>query len=205
MQALTKRDKATAGERQRVVVDLGCGSRKKAGAIGLDIARIPEVDMLVDVMRTLPFRDSSIDEIHASHLVEHVDDLLAFVGEVWRVCKPGALVYFRFPHASSAYVTWKDPTHRRGVLLDTFKYFDPKSFEGTYFGYYHPAKFDIRRQRLTFNMNTDTFVPRRGRRIAGRIIDALANRNERAQYFCERFWAPLVGIEEAHVWMRAIK
>jgi SAM-dependent methyltransferase len=188
-----------------VVIDLGCGSRKKPGAIGLDIARIPQVDVLADVTRPLPLRDSCVDEIHASHIVEHIDDLLAFMGEVWRVCKPGALVYFRFPHASTPYMTWKDPTHKRGMLLDTFDYFDPETFDGRAFGYYHPAKFRMVKQRLTFNMNTDTWMPGRLRFAAGRILDQLANRSERAQYFCERFWGPLVGIEEAHIWMRAIK
>lgn len=190
---------------ERVVIDLGCGSRKKAGALGLDIARIPGVDIIADVTRPLPFRDNSVDEIYASHLVEHVDDLKAFMGEVWRVCKPDALVHFRFPHASTPFVTWKDPTHKRGVFLDTFDYFDPNTFDGRTFGYYHPAKFRIVHQRLTFNMNSDSFVPGRARRVAGRIIDALANRSERAQYYCERFWGPLVGLEEAYIWMRAIK
>ena len=105
---------------RRVVIDLGCGFRKKPGAIGFDIARIPGVDVICDVMRPLPLRDNSVDEIQASHIIEHVEDFLAFMGEIWRVCKPGALVYFRFPHGSSKYVTWKDPTHRRGVFLATF-------------------------------------------------------------------------------------
>jgi ubiquinone/menaquinone biosynthesis C-methylase UbiE len=188
-----------------IVLDLGCGARKKPGAIGLDIARIDGVDLVADVFRTLPFRDCSADEVVASHLVEHVDDLMAFMGEVWRVCKPGALVHLRFPHATTPYVIWKDPTHRRGVFLATFAYFDPATFDGRMFGYYHPAKFTVVKQTLRFNMNADTWLPHRGRRVFGRIVDALANRSERAQYFCERFWGGWVGLEEAHIWMRAIK
>ncbi|MCO5201458.1 MAG: methyltransferase domain-containing protein [Chloroflexi bacterium] len=189
----------------RVVIDLGCGFRKKPGAIGFDIARIPGVDVICDVMRPLPLRDDSIDEIQASHIVEHVDDLMAFMGEIWRVCKPGALVYLRFPHGSSKYVTWKDPTHKRGVFLATFEYFDPNTFDGRAWGYYHPAKFEITRQQLNFNMNADTWQPKWARRIAGKVFDTLANYNGRAQYFCERFWGNWVGMEEAHIWMRAIK
>lgn len=189
----------------RVVVDLGCGARKAPGAIGLDIARTAEVDVLADVTRPLPFRDSSVDEVRSSHLVEHVDDLMSLMGEIWRVCKPGALVYLRFPHASTAFVIWKDPTHRRGVFLGTFEYFDPTTFDGHVFGYYHPAKFRIERQRLTFNMNSDEWMPDRSRRVIGRIVDALANRDSRAQYYCERFWGHFLGLEEAHIWLRAIK
>ncbi len=190
---------------QRVVVDLGCGLRKKMGAIGLDIARVPGVDVLADVMRPLPLRDNSVDEIQASHIVEHVDDLMAFMGEIWRVCKPGALVYLRFPHGTSKFDTWKDPTHRRGVFLATFEYFDPSTFDGAFWGYYHPAKFETVNRRINFNMNADTWQPKFFRRLAGATFDRLANRNARAQYFCERFWGNWVGMEEGHLWLRAIK
>lgn len=191
--------------RRRVIIDLGCGTRKKPGAIGLDIARVPGVDVVADVMRPLPLKDDSVDEVYASHLIEHVDDVLAFMGEVWRVCKPGALVYFRFPHASTPYLTWKDPTHRRGVYLAMFEYFDPTTLDGQLWGYYHPAKFKIERRRLCFNLNADTRQPGRGRRLVGAVLDWLANRDERWLYVCERWWGNWVGMEEAHIWLRALK
>lgn len=188
-----------------VSIDLGCGFRKKPGAIGVDIAHLDDVDIIADVFHPLPFRDSCVDELFASHLVEHVDDLLGFMGEVWRICKPGAVVHLRFPHATTPYVIWKDPTHRRGVLTETFNYFDPMTPDGAFFGYYHPAKFSIEKRILRFNMNADTWQPGRGRLVIGRILDALANRSPRAQYLCERFWGQWFGLEEAHIWMRTLK
>ena len=191
--------------RRRVVIDLGCGRRKKPGAIGLDIARVPGVDVIADVTRPLPLKDSSVDEVYASHLLEHVDDLLAFMGEVWRVCRPGALVYFRFPHGSTPFLTWKDPTHRRGVYLAMFEYFDPTTLDGQVWGYYHPAKFKIERRRLHFNLNFDTVRPGRVRTVLGWVLDRLANRNERWLYVCERWWGNWVGMEEAEIWLRVLK
>ena len=188
-----------------IVLDLGCGSRKKPGAIGVDIARIPQVDIVADVLRPLPFRSDSVDGIYASHLVEHIDNLGAFMNEVWRICKPGALVQIRFPHGTTPFGIWRDPTHKRGIFLDTFDYFDPNTFDGRMFGYYNPAKFEMVKQRIYYNMNADSWLPNRGRRVVGRILDALANRDERAQYFCERFWGHLVGMEEAQIWLRALK
>lgn len=196
---------AGVAPRRRIVVDLGCGQRKKPGAIGLDVARVPNVDVLADVMRQLPLKDNSVDGVHASHLIEHVDDVMAFMGEVWRVCKPGALVYFRFPHGSTPFLTWKDPTHKRGVYLAMFEYFDPTTFNGSLWGYYHPAKFKIERRQLNFNLNADTWQPSRARRLLGAFFDWAANRNERWQYICERWWGNWVGIEEAHIWLRALK
>ncbi len=196
---------ANDAARRRIVIDLGCGRRKKPGAIGLDIASVPGVDILADVMRPLPLKDNSVDEVYASHLIEHVDDVLAFMGEVWRVCKPGALVYFRFPHGSAPFLTWKDPTHRRGVYLAMFEYFDPTTLDGQLWGYYHPAKFKIERRYLNFNLNADTWQPSRARRLLGRLFDWAANRSPRWQYLCERWWGNWVGMEEAHIWLRALK
>lgn len=194
-----------AAPRRRVVIDLGCGRRKKPGAIGLDIARVPGVDVIADVTRPLPLKDSSVDEVYASHLIEHVDDLMAFMGEVWRVCRPGALVYFRFPHGSTPFLTWKDPTHRRGVYLAMFEYFDPTTLDGQVWGYYHPAKFKIERRRLHFNLNFDTVRPGRVRAVLGWVFDRLANRDERWLYVCERWWGNWVGMEEAEIWLRVLK
>ncbi len=196
---------AARSANSRVSIDLGCGWRKKPGAIGLDVAKIPGVDVIADVGKPLPLRDNSVDDLQASHIVEHVDDLMAFMGEIWRVCKPGASVYLRFPHGTSKFVTWKDPTHKRGVLLATFEYFDPATFDGQAWGYYHPAKFETVKRRINFNMNADTWQAKPVRRVLGHIFDWLANRNDRAQYFCERFWGNWVGMEEGHLWLRAIK
>lgn len=196
---------ATSAPAPHIAVDLGCGFRKKPGAIGLDIARIAGVDAIADVMRPLPLRDSCADEVQASHIVEHVDDLMGFMGEIWRICKPGALVYLRFPHGSSKYMTWKDPTHKRGVFLGTFEYFDPNTIDGRFWGYYHTTRFETVKRHINFNMNADIWQPKRSRRIAAKLLDWLANRNERAQYYCERFWGNWVGMEEGHVWLRALK
>jgi len=196
-----------------VAIDLGCGFRKQPGAIGLDIARVDGVDVLADVTRPLPIRANSADRVYASHIVEHLDDLTRFMAEIWRICRPNALVYLRFPHGSTPYVAWTDPTHRRALMLATFDYFDPESLHGVLFGYYQSAKFRVVRRRLTFSLNAeapptgDPWVPgpNRARRVAGRILDSLANRSKRSQYICERFWGGLVGMEEGHVWLRAIK
>lgn len=196
-----------------VAIDLGCGFRKQAGAIGIDIARIRGVDILGDVTRTLPIRDNCADRVYASHIVEHLNDLPAFMAEIWRICKPGAIVYFRFPHASAGYIAWTDPTHHRALTLDTFEYFDPDALHGVIFGYYNTARFKVVRRRISFSLNADKpdsgdpWIPshNRARRVAGRMLDALANRSRKHQYACERFWGPLVGMEEGHIWLRAIK
>lgn len=192
---------------KRFSVDLGCGDGKVKGAIGVDNVRIPGVDVVADLNQGLPFKDSSIDNVVVYHILEHVDDFIGTMNEIWRVCKDGAKVYVRVPHAASTFVTWKDPTHRRGLSIATFAYFDDTYFDGAAFAYYSPARFRIEQARLNFTLTShDTNVilswPRR---IANALFHSLANRDRRFQYFCERFWGPIVGIEEAVLTMRAIK
>jgi SAM-dependent methyltransferase len=205
-----------------LIVDVGCGARKVPGAIGIDVADIPGVDVLGDLERGLPLRTGSVDVVHCYHLLEHVRDYLAAMGEIWRVLRHGGVAHIRAPHASSPYMTWKDPTHRRGLSIATFAYFDDTYFDGQAFSYYSPARFRIETARLCFTaqgppapMPTPAdgrelpAVEPRGftvaRRVVNPLVHALANRSRGWQYACERFWGPAVGIEEVYVVMRALK
>ena len=193
----------------RVVIDIGCGADKYPGALGVDIAALSTVDVQADVTRGLPFRDRSVDAVHASHVLEHFDDLVGVMDEIWRVCKPGARFYITVPHATSAYMTWRDPTHRRGLNLDTFLYFDKATADGARFGYYTKANFRCVYKRLRFAAAGERggTRPRRNplARAATDIFDVLANRSAYAQYLCERWWGSWLGIAEAYAVLEAVK
>jgi SAM-dependent methyltransferase len=188
-------------------VDLGCGTRKMKGAIGMDIVPVPGVDVVASMERGLPFKDNSLDGVYAYHVLEHMDDFLAIMGEIWRVCRDGALVRIKVPHASSPFMVWKDPTHRRGLSIATFAYFDDTYFDGIAFSYYSPARFRIEKAKLNFTLTDRKVTPdlSTARRILNPIFDAIANRSRSWQYACERFWGPIVGIEEAVLTLRAQK
>jgi predicted SAM-dependent methyltransferase len=54
-------------------IDLACGNSKKEGYIGVDITETPSVDIVHDLtVYPWPFEDSSVDEIHCSHYIEHI-------------------------------------------------------------------------------------------------------------------------------------
>lgn len=192
----------------RIVVDIGCGSNKREGAIGLDIARVEGVDVLGDVTHGLPFGDSTVDAVHAAHLLEHMDDLPAVMSEIWRICKPGARVYITVPHASSSFMTWRDPTHRRGVTLSTLRYFNRSTFEGNLFRYYSNANFKQVFARLRFasrNSDSELFPRNKFSKVLTAFLEAIANRSEYSQYMCERWWGHWFGIAEAYAVLEAVK
>ncbi|MCB1152436.1 MAG: class I SAM-dependent methyltransferase [Deltaproteobacteria bacterium] len=93
-------------------LDLGCGPRKTPGFFGVDHAPFEGVDLVHDLRQTpWPLDESSFDEVVASHIIEHLDDVPAFLREIHRVCRDGAVVRIITPHYSNR-SSYLDPTHR---------------------------------------------------------------------------------------------
>jgi SAM-dependent methyltransferase len=111
-----------------VIVDLGCGTSKVSGAIGIDRLSHPGVNIICDFETSLPLKSDSVDTIHSSHVIEHITNLIPFMEEVYRVCKTGASVYITTPYYTSR-GAFRDPTHVRFIAEDTFEYFqDPAPY-----------------------------------------------------------------------------
>lgn len=105
-------------------IDFACGERKKEGFIGVDQLPHPDVDIVWDLNNyPYPFEDESVDEIYCSQFIEHVDDLVKFMGELYRVMKHGATGIIIAPYWSHIN-TWRDPTHKRGIADTTLYFFD---------------------------------------------------------------------------------
>jgi len=100
-------------EGNRRILDLGCGRHKLPGAIGMDRDPRSQADVLGDLdAKRLPFRDGAFDEVRLAHVVEHLQDIVAVMAEVHRVCKFDAIVTVRTPHFSSIH-SYTDPGHRQ--------------------------------------------------------------------------------------------
>jgi len=86
-------------------IDIGCGSSKRPGFVGIDIQNIPGVDCVLDLSREkLPFDDNSVSEVYSSHFFEHldIDAVQRILEEVHRVCLDGSIVEIRVPHFSGS-------------------------------------------------------------------------------------------------------
>jgi hypothetical protein len=212
----------TAAARGVISIDLGCGAHKVPGTIGVDAARTPGADVIARLDTGLPFRDGSVDVVHAYYVLErHNEDFLTALYEIWRVLRDGGTAHVKIAHASSPYAAWRTPGQRRGLSLATFTYFDTSYFAGAVFSYYSPANFRIEEAKLHFtatgrpqtraengngaSRGVEPGVVTAVRRVLGPVLDTVANRNRNTQYLCERFWGPVVGMEEASLVLRAIK
>lgn len=79
-------------------VDLGCGPNPLNGFVGVDRFPFENVDVVADINCALPFDDDTVDLLYASHSLEHVEDIMATMREVYRVCKHGAQVCIIAPY-----------------------------------------------------------------------------------------------------------
>lgn len=111
-------------------LDLGCGTRKREGFLGVDSSPDCGADFVHDLREhPWPFDDASVEEVHCSHFLEHLDgpERIAFMEELYRVLKPGAKALFITP-----YWTWvgaiQDPTHKWPPIAEqSYFYFNAEA------------------------------------------------------------------------------
>lgn len=105
------------------ILDLGCGQTKHSGAFGVD--RDPGVrpDLVHDLDRhPFPLPSDHFQTVYCQDVIEHIEDIGAFLAEIHRVCRKGARIHIRTPHYSSWHA-YNDPTHRHALgvfALDRF-------------------------------------------------------------------------------------
>jgi len=88
-------------------LDLGCGSCKKEGTIGIDIFSQTGVDYVMNLETDyLPLADKSVDYVYSSHCLEHLKDPTKLFTEISRVCVDGAKLELWTPYAweNSAFI-----------------------------------------------------------------------------------------------------
>jgi predicted SAM-dependent methyltransferase len=120
--APAKRPARTA-KPQPLRVDLACGQHVREGFQGADIWPGEGVEWVLDLENDpWPWADNSVDELHASHYIEHVRDLLKFMDNAWRVLKDEGSFTIISPYYTSIRA-WQDPTHVRAISENTWPYF----------------------------------------------------------------------------------
>lgn len=125
-------------------VNLACGQKKQDGWVGVDVAALPGVDVVHDLLRfPWPFADDSVDEVVCEHFIEHLphevvvptparpqdppggktDGLIAFMNELHRILKPGGTARLVAPYYTSIRAAM-DPTHTRPICEAMGLYYD---------------------------------------------------------------------------------
>lgn len=150
----------TAG---KTTLHLGCGNKKAPGAVGIDINPKSQADIIHDLnIFPWPLRSDAFDHVICEHVLEHLDDIVKTMEEIYRVSKDDAVVEIISPHFSSVN-SWDDPTHKHHFTLTSFDYFRPDHEPA-----YADVHLEVVERRLKFSPSLV--------KIPARIIYAVAPR-----------------------------
>lgn len=104
-------------------LDVGCGSRKLPGFVGIDNMVSPEVDVIHDLnVYPWPFADDSFNHVVCRHSLSHLDDMVAAMEELHRITARGGCIEIVAPHFSSDN-HFTDVTHRRAFGYRSMDFF----------------------------------------------------------------------------------
>jgi hypothetical protein len=130
----------------RTVLHLGSGRKYDPAAVNVDLAASTTPDIVHDLdVVPWPLPDGHFREVRAFDVVEHLDDVVAVMEEVHRVCAPEAVVRITVPHFSCANA-FTDITHRHYFSAASFNYFTGDNE----FTFYTDRKFRKVRAEIVF-------------------------------------------------------
>jgi SAM-dependent methyltransferase len=164
---------------------LGCGLVHKDGWLNVDGARLPGVDMVMDLERTpydLPSAYFVEAELH--HVCEHVNNFVGMMEELHRVMVPGGVVRVSVPYFCSPAFDL-NPTHVRRFNWETFECFS----DGWYIT---RARFRVVRRRLFF-FSSRSFLRSRWYSV---VLDGVLTR---CAPLYQRFFCYVLPASELHV------
>lgn len=144
-----------------IKLNLGCGPQLMKGFVNVDSSEEEKPDVVADVVK-LPYEDDSVDEIFASHILEHIDWRVPALEEWHRVLKPGGLITVCVPDLVGTYYAWKAGQmwgHPVQLPIDVY-YMNATVFGGVVLGipYFHNPG-HIHRQVFIFDMLVERMRP----------------------------------------------
>ena len=135
-------------------LNLGCGKVIKEGYVNLDVADLPGVDEVHNLNKyPWPFKDSSFDEVYCDNVLEHLDDIIKPISEIWRISKNKAKIIVKVPFFPGIAAV-ADPTHKQFYSFLTFNYFRPEDK----LNYYSKARFNIIKRKIVFHQYLKPFT-----------------------------------------------
>ena len=103
---------------------LGCGTTMLDGWVNCDLYPSAQTDCVFDLTAPWPFADSSVVNVYASHVLEHLADFRTFFAEMWRVLSEPSGVLLRVPYGGHR-AAWWDVEHMRPWFSEAFCFLQP--------------------------------------------------------------------------------
>src|SRR4026209_2584062 len=102
-------------------LNLGASDRRIAGYVSVDL--VPPADCVTDLAQAWPWETSSVDDVLAFDIIEHIADRIHFMNGVHRVLRAGARATIETPNAARGAGYFQDPTHKSPWVMNSFQYY----------------------------------------------------------------------------------
>ncbi len=102
-------------------LNLGSCDKRMPGFLSVDYS--PPADVVCDLNDRWPWDDSSVEEVLAEHIFEHLRDKRHTMDELWRVLRPGGRATVEIPCAAHGAGAFQDPTHVTYWTGNDFSYY----------------------------------------------------------------------------------
>jgi ubiquinone/menaquinone biosynthesis C-methylase UbiE len=137
-------------------LDIGCGSSKVSGAIGIDF----NADLSADVVHDLnqypyPFKNNEFDIIYIKETLILLNNPVDVMEEVYRVSKKGAKIIIVQPYFRSVW-GHVDPWIKTFATVHSFAFFDP---DDPICQRYQSSKARFSTDKILFNEGLDVRWP----------------------------------------------
>jgi predicted SAM-dependent methyltransferase len=109
--------------RDKLKLNIGAGATYLPGFVNVDISE--KADLTLDLNKDrLPFDDSSVGLIFSYHCLEHVENYLFALQEIYRVLNQGGILLLGVPYVTLTEVNLVNPYHKVNFNEHSFKLFD---------------------------------------------------------------------------------
>lgn len=176
-------------------LNLGCGRDYRKGFVNIDINEEVKKDFKVDFEKGLKlFKDNTFNYVYSRHVLEHIDPrkLRFIMDEIYRVCKPGAIVDIYVPHFSCG-KTYQSYDHLTFMSWFTFSV---KEF----------SKFKIVKRKLSFMRDELEYTGNPNLNKIAKIINPVFSFfPNKSPFIYERLFCWIYPMEEIHFRFKVMK
>ena len=96
-------------------LNLGCGPHHLDGWLNIDSNPGEDPDVVADVTDLSMFEDNSVEEIYASHILEHIDVRVPVLPEWARVLRPGGTITIIVPDIIATFFAVRRGGYMAGI------------------------------------------------------------------------------------------
>lgn len=140
-------------------LNLGCGNKRLDGYVNVDSNAVYKSDQIWDLNRfPYPWGNDSVDEVYMRHVLEHVDNIIAVMDEIWRVLRVGGRAHIEVPYVTH-FQALGHPQHKHFFHWGTFGWLDVANRGRPGIESYTSRYYRIVQNRLVFEDDSKKFEP----------------------------------------------